>query len=128
QPSGERWEWGQVWAHMVEFVPYWMDQIRDAVAAGVTDEPVPFGRVKSDPNRVAGIEAGRHDPIGVLHTRLSEEVNGLKAFLADLSEDDWRVTGRHQTLGTMPMDRIVEEFLVGHLEEHAAQLESLASQ
>jgi len=124
-PTGEQWDWSQVWAHMVEFVPYWIEQIR-LVLDTDTHQAVPFGRVKTDPDRIAGIEVRRYEPVAGLFARLSEEVADLKAFLADLSEEDWRRTALHQTRGVMPMDRIVDEFLVGHLEEHLAQLESLA--
>jgi hypothetical protein len=125
QPTGERWEAGQVWAHMVEFVPYWMDQIR-AVLENDTSEPPPFGRVKTDPDRIAAIEAGRRQPPAAQYEQLTEEVGDLKAFLADLAEEDWLRAGLHQSKGAMPMDRIMEEFLVGHLEEHAAQLQSIS--
>ena len=47
-PSGEQWEWGQVWAHLAEFVPYWMGQMRVVIEAPGTD-PVPFGRTMTDP-------------------------------------------------------------------------------
>jgi hypothetical protein len=126
-PTGERWEWGQVWAHMVEFVPYWIGQIRLILEAR-TDQPVPFGRVKTDPDRIARIEAGRHESVTGLFERLSDETGDLTAFLAELSEEDWRRMGLHQTRGIMPMDRIVEQFLVGHLDEHAVQLESLGGE
>jgi hypothetical protein len=32
----------------------------------------------------------------------------------------------HQTLGVVNMPHLVDEFLVGHLEQHAAQLDGLA--
>jgi hypothetical protein len=124
QPSGERWEAGQVWAHIVEFVPYWIEQAKQILESD-SDQPVPFGRIKTDPVRIAGIEAGRHEPIPVLWQRLSEEIGDLKAFLASLSDDDWRRTRSHQTLGVMDVERMVDRFLVGHLEEHADQLEGL---
>ena len=125
QPSGERWEATQVWAHMVEFVPYWMEQAR-RILQGESDQPIPFGRIKTDPVRIAGIEAGRHEAIPVLWQRLSEEIGDLKAFLAGLAEDDGHRTGSHQTLGVMDVERMVDRFLVGHLDEHADQLEGLA--
>jgi hypothetical protein len=125
--TGERWDAGQVWAHTVEFVPYWVEQFRDVLASEST-EPPPFGRVKTDPDRIARIEAGRHDPPAGQFERLSEEISDLKAFLADLTEEDWRGSGVHQTLGVMDLARMVDRFLVGHLEEHTAQLEGLSGE
>src|SRR5919198_752694 len=61
-PTGERWEWGQVWAHLSEFCPYWMGQVRLVLESPQSEDPMPFGRVKSDPARVAAIEADRGRP------------------------------------------------------------------
>jgi hypothetical protein len=43
-----------------------------------------------------------------------------------MSEADWRRVSHHQTLGDMTMDDQMQHFHVGHYEEHADQLESLA--
>ncbi|HEX3200890.1 MAG TPA: hypothetical protein VHW42_02995, partial [Actinomycetes bacterium] len=46
--SGERWDRGQVLAHVAEMLPYWAEQA-ELIAAGRQDE---FGRVSSDPGRI----------------------------------------------------------------------------
>jgi alkanesulfonate monooxygenase SsuD/methylene tetrahydromethanopterin reductase-like flavin-dependent oxidoreductase (luciferase family) len=122
--TGERWEAAQVWSHIVEFIPYWREQI-DRILGADAAEAVPFGRVKTDPDRLARIEQGRSVPLNELWDGTREELGHLKGFLTDLSDEDWRRHGLHPTLGDMDMQRIVERFLVGHLEEHAEQLESL---
>jgi hypothetical protein len=123
--TGERWDRGQVWAHLVELVPYWMDQLRTVIDSE-SEEPVPFGRVKTDPGRIAAIEAERHDDVGAQWERLSSEIGDLKAFLTSMVDEQWDRAGVHPTLGTMTAPQIVERFLVGHLDDHAMQLESLA--
>ncbi|MEM9713763.1 MAG: histidinol-phosphate transaminase, partial [Actinomycetota bacterium] len=61
EATGERWEAGQVWAHLTEFGSFWLPQLRSIVDAA-SDEPVPFGRTKQDPHRIAMIEERRtHD-------------------------------------------------------------------
>ena len=40
--------------------------------------------------------------------------------------ETWRRLGSHPTRGEMTVERIVEEFIVNHLEEHADQLDALA--
>jgi hypothetical protein len=122
---GERWDRGQVWAHLVEFVPYWMEQIQHVIEAE-SDQPVPFGRVKTDPDRIAAIQAGRHHPVAGQWEELENEIGDLKAFLTGLADEEWDRTGEHPTLGTMTVPQMVERFLVDHLDEHATQLESLA--
>lgn len=124
--SGETWEWGQVWAHLGEFIPYWVEQARH-VAAEYRGEPVPFGRVKSNPERIAAIERDRATAVPALWQRLQSQIEELRTFLQQLSDDDWAARGAHQTLGVMAMPTIVDEFLVGHLEQHVEQLDGLSS-
>ena len=126
-PSGERWEWGQVWAHIAEFVPYWMGQTRLILKRPASEDPVPFGRTKTDPDRIAAIEADRRRPPAELMARLTQQLDELRVFTLGLSEGDWERRGRHSTLGAMDVPRIFEEFLVRHLEAHADQLDGLAA-
>ena len=124
--SGERWDVGQVWAHLAEFVPYWIDQARGVISA-YEDEPVPFGRTKSDAGRVAAIERDRTQPLSVLWSDAHTDIESLRHFLETLDDRAMEARGVHPTRGVMRMDRILEEFLVGHLEEHAGQLDELAA-
>jgi hypothetical protein len=125
--SGEQWEAGQVWAHLAEIVPYWIEELR-RVLDETNPEPVLFGRVKGDARRLAAIEAGRHEPVASLADQLASAIEQLRGFLAevDAQAGGWDRRGLHSKLGEMDVPRAVEEFLVGHLEEHLAQLELLA--
>ena len=124
EKTGERWEWGQVWAHLAEFVPYWMDQVR-LVLREYGSDPVPFGRIKSDPGRVAAIERDRNRTPAELMSRLNGHLANLRLLIEDIGPEGWTKRGLHQTLGEMTVEQIVDEFLVGHLEEHEAQLNKL---
>jgi len=121
----ERWEAGQVWAHMAEFVDYWHDQLKKVIGEYAGD-PVPFGRTKSDAGRIAAIEMGRHAFIPAMMARVRESIEQLKRYLAALNSAEWNAVGRHATLGEMDVERIVEHFLLSHLEEHADQLDELS--
>ncbi len=55
------------------------------------------------------------------------DIAALRAFLTTIGPDQWETTGVHPTLGPMTVDALVERFLVGHLEEHADQLEGMTS-
>jgi hypothetical protein len=123
--GGERWEWGQVWAHLAEFPEYWMDRIREVLDADPGGDPRPFGRTKEDPDRVGAIERDRARPPSELMGVLREELVRLGSLLGAMAPEDWGRPVQHPTLGTMEMPRVFETFLVGHLEDHAAQLESL---
>jgi hypothetical protein len=126
EPSGERWDWGQVWAHLAEFPAYWIEQIRH-VLAGPPDEAPPFGRAKTDPIRVGAIEADRGTPPPELWQRVQGQLDDLRTLLQEMTPEDWDRRVTHSTLGIMGMRKVFEPFLVGHLEEHAAQLEGLAA-
>jgi hypothetical protein len=122
--TGERWERGQVWAHLAEFVPYWIEQA-NLVIRSYDGDPVAFGRTKRDAGRTGAIERDRSQPIAVLWADTHGDLEQLRAFLARLDQTAWAARGLHETLGVMSLERIVEEFLVGHLEQHAEQLEEL---
>lgn len=127
-PGGEeRWEAGQVWAHLAEFPAYWMAQLRAVLHAreGGVENPVPFGRTKADAERIAAIERERHTDPAELLRRVRADLADATAALEGLPPDAWSAVGLHPTMGEMPLARIVEEFLVDHLEEHADQLDGL---
>lgn len=125
-PGGEeRWEAGQVWAHLAEFPDYWLAQARRVIALP-THEPVPFGRVKTDADRVAAIERDRHANPEALLARVTASLAEVTEALRGFSADDWQRRGQHPTLGAMTVERIVERFIADHLEEHAGQLDSLS--
>jgi hypothetical protein len=126
QPSGEQWEWGQVWAHLAEFIPYWLGQIAIVVAADGSD-PVPFGRIRTDPERIAAIERDRDRPASETWARMLGQLADLWNLIDHLPDEAWAKCGLHPTLGVMDMPRIFDEFLVGHLEQHSAQLDGLAA-
>ena len=122
--TGEQWDAGQVWAHLAEFPSFWLSGVRK-VLVQKTDEPVPFGRVASDPSRIAAIERDRNVPPSLLLAQVEAPVAELRALLERLRG---RLVGAGTALdaGDMDLACIIDEFLVGHLEQHAGQLEDLA--
>jgi hypothetical protein len=124
-PGGEeRWEQGQVWAHIAEFVPYWTEQI-EGVIGEYDGTAVPFGRTKQDPGRITAIEMGRHEDIAAQMARTHEALADLRRLLDRLTPAEWNAVGLHPTLGEMDVEAMVARFLVHHLEEHADQLDGL---
>ena len=121
----ERWEAGQVWAHLAEFPGYWLDQMRVVLAADV-DDAVPFGRTKSDPERLAAIERERRTAPTELLERARRGIDDVSEVLRKLPAAAWEQVGEHPTLGPMSIEQIMERFVVAHLEEHADQLDLLA--
>lgn len=123
--TGEQWEAGQVWGHLSEFIQFWIEQVGDVIDQ-YEGEPIPFGRLRTDSARLTAIETGRVVPVGTLWEAVRSDLGDLRAFLQALPERWSEAVGLHPRLGEMSSERIVEEHLVSHLEEHAAQLEGLA--
>jgi hypothetical protein len=120
--TGERWDRRQVLAHVTEMLPYW---VREAELIAASGDGVPFGRVKTDPERVAAIERDRReDPLRLLG-RMDEGVAAVLAFVGSLDDTALARVGTHQTLGRMTVADVVDRFVVAHLEEHAEQLEGV---
>jgi histidinol-phosphate aminotransferase len=124
EATGEQWEEGQVWAHLAEFGAYWRRELRLIVDAG-SDDPVPFGRTKRDPHRIAMIEAHRATPVAELAATVQRDVAAFRADLAELTPADWSRRGLHETLGEMDLWRFLDHFVTGHYLEHADQLDGL---
>jgi hypothetical protein len=125
--SGERWDRGQVWAHLSEFIPYWIGQAGPVLRGQTSGRPVPFGRTKGDPERIGAIERDRREPVSALWRDTRADIAMLRAFLANMQPAQWEIQGLHPTRGAMTVDQLVESFLVGHLEEHADQLEEMTA-
>jgi hypothetical protein len=124
--TSERWEAGQVWAHLAEFPGYWLGQV-NRVIAQPTHGAIPFGRVKTDVGRIEAIERERHTDPRALLERVRASLAEVSDAARSWSPETWRLRGAHPTLGEMTIERIVEHFIVDHLEEHADQLDALSA-
>jgi hypothetical protein len=127
EPTGERWEAGQVWAHVAEFVPYWQRQMAVILAAPPDGERASFGRTKVDEGRIGAIERDRHEPPSALMARVQASLRDLRVFVGNLSPADWEREGVHPIRGPVSVRTAIERFEVEHLEEHADQLDSLSA-
>lgn len=116
--------WGpnEVLAHTAEMLPYWLGEV-ERILAG-PPEPVPFGRIGTDPVRVALIERDRTLPVGVLLDRVEAAADQWLARLTALTPVQRAKVGLHPRLGEMTVESIVERQVVGHLSEHVRQLET----
>jgi len=115
--------WGppEVLAHVSEMLGFWRGELERILDA--PDDPVPFGRVATDPIRIGLIARDRTLPPGILFERIAAGVDDWRHRLAALREEDAVRRGAHPTLGELTVDSMIERFVVAHLEEHVAQLE-----
>jgi DinB family protein len=120
----ERWQAGQVWGHLAEFMPYWLGQL-DKVISQYSGQPVPFGRTKADAARLQGIADGLGVPIADQMASVREAIAMARNYLAQLTPEQWAAIGLHARRGEMGVPDIVRTFMLDHLEEHASQLDAL---
>jgi len=118
-------DWGpkEALAHVAEMLDYWQAEIDRILGGG--QEPVPFGRVSTDPARIERVGRDRLQPTSELFDRLAAGADRLAARLQTLAPGDLVRHGLHPRLGEMTVDRILDRFLVGHLEEHVSQLRDI---
>src|SRR5687768_8841784 len=98
-PGGdERWEAGQVWAHLAEFPAYWLAQAQRVIAQP-THSPVPFGRVKTDAGRIEAIERDRHTDPQALLDRVRSSLVEVNDAVRSWDDETWRLRGVHPVRG-----------------------------
>src|SRR5258705_8088989 len=118
-------DWGpkEVLAHTAEMVGFWQAEI-DRILAGGPD-PVPFGRVATDPVGIERIGRDRELTTSELFDRIAAGEDRLAAKLGSMSAADTERVGLHPRNGEMTVSAIVERFLVAHLEDHVNQLRTI---
>jgi hypothetical protein len=118
-------DWGpkELLAHTAEMFAFWQAEIDRIMAAG--PEPLPFGRVSTDPGRIAAIGRDRLLPTAELFDRIAAEGRRLDARVRSLTTADAARLGVHPRLGEMTIERILDRLLVGHLEDHVEQFHGI---
>jgi hypothetical protein len=123
--DGPEAEWGppEILAHVTEMLPYWLGEIERVVSG--SPEPVPFGRVSTDPLRSLTIERDRTLPTRELLDRIDSGVARYARRLPQLTAAHWARVGLHPRLGEMTVEAMLERFVVSHVEEHALSLKAI---
>ena len=124
--TGPEASWGprEVLAHVEEMLPFWLGEM-ERVIDGDRSAAVPFGRIADDPVRIGIIDRDRSLPLRVLFARIDAGLAGWAERLPTLSPSERDRIGVHPRLGEMPAAAILERFVVGHAEDHIAQLDDI---
>ena len=125
--SGEAdWVPTEVLAHVAEMLPFWLGEMERVVAgpdyrggAG----PTPFGRTIGDQVRGQTVIRDATLPARELYDRIGAAVERYRHRLPELTDADIARTGLHPTRGVLAVPELLDQLVVTHLEEHAAQLE-----
>jgi DinB superfamily len=123
--TSEEAQWGppEVLAHLQEMVPYWLGEMERILAPG--PEPVPFGRISTDTLRLGILERDRSLPPRELYDRAISSLERLDRRWRTLTPEDLGRRGLHPRLGEMTIAEIADRFVVGHLEDHVVQLDTI---
>jgi hypothetical protein len=121
--TGPEASWGprEVLSHVQEMLPFWLGEM-ERVVEGDGTEPVPFGRIADDTLRLGIIERDRTLPLRVLFARIDAGLLAWAERLPTLTDAERARVGVHPRLGEMPAGTMLERFVIGHAEDHLAQL------
>ena len=122
--TGERWDRGNVLGHVAEMLPFWTAQVGQVLGGGAKMGRDEVGMAR----RRMGIDSGREAGEDGLLTRVDEGMAGLLSVLAGMRDSDLERPLRFRSTGGERQENLryaVEHMLVGHLEEHLAQLRDL---
>ncbi len=121
--TGPEASWGprEVLAHVEEMLPFWLGEM-ERVVDGTGGAPIPFGRTAEDDLRLGVIDRDRTLPMRVLFGRIDGGLAAWADRLATLTATERSRLGVHSRLGEMPATAILERFVLGHAEDHIAQL------
>jgi DinB superfamily len=121
-PGKDEWSAMQALGHMTEMIPYWLNHCRTLIAA--TGAPPAFGRTAGSPERLAGVAHGASAEPEVLLSQLRKEVQAAAATIRKLSPVERDKRGISRERGEMTVTEVIESFIVGHAEEHLAQVQA----
>ncbi len=124
--TGPEASWGprEVLAHVEEMLPFWLGEM-ERVIDGDGRAAVPFGRTADDPIRIGFIERDRSLPLRVLFGRIDTGLRAWEERIPTLTDAESARVGAHPRLGEMPAPAILEQFVIGHAEDHIAQLSDI---
>ena len=121
-PGQDEWSAMQTLGHVTEMIPYWLNHCRVLIAA--TGAPPRFGRTPGSPERLAGVARGATSEPAALLARLEGEVRSAAASIRKLSEAERSKRGISGESGEITVGEVIESFIVGHAEEHVAQVKA----
>ncbi len=105
-------------AHVIEFMPYWGDEIVKLVAQPGQN----FGRTQQDEARLQAIEDHKQDTLEEAQGALGRSYRYLDKALSTLKDSDLELTGRHPRFGEQTLAWFIKDFVTDHLTNHIAQM------
>lgn len=118
RPAENEWTIMESLAHIVEFMPYWADEIEKLVAAPRQN----FGRTMEDVRRLRAISEHGSDDLERIRAALPGSYARLEQVLGELKDSDLELTGHHSRFGDQTLAWFIEDFVTHHLTSYLQQL------
>jgi uncharacterized damage-inducible protein DinB len=121
-PGENEWSAMQTLGHVTEMIPYWLNHCRVLIAA--RGNLPTFGRTPGSPERLEGVAHGASAEPDALLRQLRDEVRAAATAIRQFSTAERGKRGVHPGRGEMSVADVLESFIVGHAEEHLAQVQA----
>lgn len=118
-PSENEWTIMQNLAHIVEFMPYWANEVELLVAEPGRN----FGRTMQHEGRLRGISEHELDTLPQIQAALPGSYARLEQVLSNLNGSELTLTGHHVKFGNQALTWFIEEFITRHLSNHVEQIQ-----
>jgi uncharacterized damage-inducible protein DinB len=120
EPAPGEWPVMSTLAHLSELLPYWAQE-----AAGIANAPgTAFGRTHDDPRRLGAIDEHGRDSAADIGAQIKSALADCVRILRTIPPELWSNAGMHPRRGSMSVEQVVDDFLISHADEHAAQIQS----
>lgn len=117
-PTENEWTIMENLAHIIEFMPYWSDEVAGLVAHPGQN----FGRTMQHEGRQAALREHGHDTLEQVRAALPGSYTHLDEILSRLHDSDLELTGRHVKFGERTLAWFINEFITEHLHNHVVQI------
>jgi uncharacterized damage-inducible protein DinB len=120
-PSEDEWSIMQILCHLVEAVPYWLNEIEQLLESPGKE----WGRGLQDEARLAAVSNIDSRSLSVVLKELEALKPQVEQVLATLNEEKLNIESpsRNPRFGTKPISFIVDHLLVEHVSKHDSQIE-----
>ena len=119
-PEPDEWTIMENIAHIVEFLPYWADEVAKLVAQPGQN----FGRTQQHEGRLYAIKEHGADSLDAARAMLPGSYEHMDTILSTLRDSDLELTGRHMKFGERTLSWFIEDFVTKHFEDHIIQIKS----
>ncbi|MEO7021393.1 MAG: DinB family protein [Ktedonobacteraceae bacterium] len=117
-PTENEWTIMENLAHIVEFMPYWGDEVAKLIAQPGQN----FGRTMQHEGRQAALREHSHDTLVQARAALPASYAHLDEILSRLQDSDLELTGQHVKFGKRTLAWFIHDFITQHLHNHVVQI------